>query len=330
MPRKWMLLLILIALGMALGAQVFHVPADEWRTLLSLRKVDDHPLYVMRYYGDYGFEEVLKGETQGVSDVVAVTADRNQAWACTCFAALGEGKDALLGRNFDWYDHPALLLFANPPQGYASVSMVDISYLGFGREAPPWTARQRLLFAPHLPFDGMNERGLAVGMMAVPFADSGRDPKRKTLDSLQVIRLLLDHAADVEEALALLEGCNIDFGEGPPVHYLLVDAVKRSAVVEFVSGEMRVLPNSELWQVSTNFVISEALPVGGDSECWRYNLAYDGLGELEGAPSRGQAMDLLRSVSQPSTIWSLVYDLSSGDVDVVMGRNYEAVYRFRL
>ena len=36
----------------------------------------------------------------------------------------------LLGRNFDWYEHPALILFTDPPDGYASVSMVDISYLG--------------------------------------------------------------------------------------------------------------------------------------------------------------------------------------------------------
>ena len=33
------------------------------------------------------------------------------------------------GRNFDWQYSPALLLFTNPPDGYASVSMVDIEYL---------------------------------------------------------------------------------------------------------------------------------------------------------------------------------------------------------
>lgn len=330
MCRKWMLILALVVVGVVLGVAAFPLPVNEWRTLASLRQVDDHPLYVMRYYGDYGFEEVLHQATSGPHRVAAQAAGLGQAWGCTCFAALGKGMDALLGRNFDWYDHPALLLFTNPPEGYASVSMVDISYLGFGQDAPSWGSRRQLLLAPHLPFDGMNERGLGVGMMAVPRADSGYNPQRKTLDSLQVIRLLLDHAADVEEALALLQDYNVDFGGGPPVHYLLVDADKRSAVVEFVNGELRVLPNSASWQVATNFVLSEAEPKGSNSECWRYNLAYDTLARAEGALTGGEAMDLLERVSQPSTIWSLVYGLDSGEIDVVMGRHFDGVYRFRL
>ena len=41
--------------------------------------------------------------------------------------------DRLFGRNFDWRYSPALLLFTDRPAagGYASVSMVDIAYLGF-------------------------------------------------------------------------------------------------------------------------------------------------------------------------------------------------------
>jgi hypothetical protein len=330
MSRKWTLVLALAAIGVLLGTLILPIPVDEWRTLASLRKVDDHPLYVMKYYGGYGFEELLQQDTSSARASVVVTAGPGQAWACTCFAALGEGIDVLLGRNFDWYNHPALLLFADPPEGYASVSMVDISYLGFGQDVPSWQARQPLLLAPHLPFDGMNECGLGVGMMAVPAADSGHDPKRTTLDSLQVIRLLLDHAAGVDEAVALLRGCNVDFGGGPPVHYLLADSDGRSAVVEFVDGEMKVLRHRGPWQVATNFVIAETMPEGSNSSCWRYDKAYDTLAEAEGELSGEQAMVLLKSVSQQTTIWSLVYNLASGAVDVVMGRHYEKVHRFRL
>ena len=64
----------------------------------------------------------------------------------------------LYGRNFDWQYSPALLLFTDPPDGYASVSMVDIAYLGFdGKKAGTvtdlsLTERARLLFAPSWPF----------------------------------------------------------------------------------------------------------------------------------------------------------------------------------
>jgi len=56
--------------------------------------------------------------------------------------------------------------------------MVDIAYLGFeGSKAGaltnlPLVERRALLDAPSLPFDGMNERGLAIGMAAVPLDKS--------------------------------------------------------------------------------------------------------------------------------------------------------------
>ncbi len=43
----------------------------------------------------------------------------------------------LLGRNFDWNDHRSLLLFTDPPRRYASVSLVDISYLGYSKNDAP-------------------------------------------------------------------------------------------------------------------------------------------------------------------------------------------------
>ncbi len=70
----------------------------------------------------------------------------------------------------------------------------------------------------------MNERGLAVGMMAVPSAQAGSDSRKVTIDSLAAIRLLLDKAQSVDEALSLLGAYNIDWGSGPPLHYLIADS----------------------------------------------------------------------------------------------------------
>jgi len=101
-------------------------------------------------------------------------------------------------------------------------------------------------------------------------------------------------------------------------------------VVEFADGEMRVLRNHEPWQVSTNFVVSEAVREGASSECWRYKKTYETLQGLDGSLSAEQAMALLKGVSQSSTIWSLVYNLSTGDIQVAMNRNYGQVHRFKL
>ncbi len=101
-------------------------------------------------------------------------ANAGPAWGCSLFAALGDNDGMVFGRNFDWEYSPAVLLYTDPPDGYASVSMVDIAYLGFDNSTAPQLLqmnlgeRQQLLNAPFLPFDGMNELGLVVGMAAVP------------------------------------------------------------------------------------------------------------------------------------------------------------------
>jgi hypothetical protein len=41
-------------------------------------------------------------------------------------------------------------------------------------------------------------------------------------------------------------------------------------------------------------------------------------------------MDLLEQVSQPSTQWPVVYEMSQGQVHVSMGRAYDAVHTFEL
>ncbi len=317
------LVLVLLLAGVAIA---FRSQFNQWRTLNSLQKVDDYPLYVMTFYGDYGFADFL--QTGGQAELSRSAA--GEEWACSVFSTLKKDGNLVLGRNFDWHNRVTLLLFTDPPDGYASVSMVDVAYLGFNKKYPSWSDRMGLLEASYWPFDGMNEAGLAVGMMAVPHAESGDDPVKVTLDSLQAVRLLLDYARDVDEAIALLPNYNIDFGGGPPLHYLIADAAGNSAVIEFIDGEMIVLRPDEPWQVSTNFNISHQKPEGANSACWRYNKAYETLNQAKGNLSAVEAMTLLENVSQGSTMWSVVYGLTTGDIQVVMGRQYDEVREFKL
>lgn len=301
---------------------------------LSLRRLDDHPLYVMYYAGDYGFDEYLR--TGEYPDKVGFAAQDAlvEPWGCTVFAALSGEGDRLLGRNFDWYaDHPALLLFTDPPDGYASVSMVDLWYLGYTGKDIGLDERDALQRAPYLPFDGMNEKGVAMGLMALPYGDGMRDPALRTLEDLELVRLVLDYAASVEEAINLLEEYNVRFEGGIPLHYLIADAGGDSAVIEYVAGELRVLRREQPWQVATNFVLSVEQPQGAASSCPRYNTAYQTLKDYQGALTSPQALKLLNSTSQSGdfpTIWSVVYNLTRGEIRVVMDRNFDQVYTFQL
>jgi hypothetical protein len=297
--------------------------------------VDDYPLYTMHYYGAY--DQLASLGEQNRWMVRAAQLASSPPEACSLFAALGDADNMLYGRNFDWSYSPALLLFTDPPDGYASVSMVDIAYLGFEDDVVrrltdlPLAERQALLYTPFMPFDGMNERGLVIGMAAVPESETPRDAGKETLDSLEVIREMLDHARDVDEAIDVVRNYNIDWGGGPPLHYLLADASGRAALVEFHQGEMVLLsggsaPGSS-WHLATNFLRSS---VGESAEgiCSRYDRISRRLSQTQGRLAVPDALDLLGSVSQGSTQWSVVYEIRSGEVNVVMGRRFNRLHTF--
>jgi hypothetical protein len=317
-----------VRLPSAVRERVPGLTAEQVATLSSLAQVDDYPLYTMRYRGSYrGRAAAELGGT--------IKLGARPAWACSLFAALGDPEAMFYGRNFDWEYSPALLLFADPPDAYASVSMVDIAYLGFGGSeaggvaALPLPQRESLLRAPWMPFDGMNEHGLAVGMAAVPPGDMSPDPTKANIDSLGVIREILDRARDVDEAVAILDRYNVVMGGGPPLHYLIADRTGRAVLVEFYQGKRVLLPNVGPWHLATNFLRASA----GESaagQCTRYDRIEQRLAGSGGRLSAPEAMDLLGQVAQEGTQWSVVYGLSALEVRVAMGHAYEDVHTFQL
>ena len=329
----------LLGLALMTGLQV-SIPAwpisggNFQKTLATLKKADDFPLYVMRYIGDYGFKERLKEGSRSAAHIRAAVPAPGAAWACSCFSIPAPDGRVFFGRNFDWYEHAALLLFTDPPDGYAAAALVDLSYLGYGREDIFKKDLIGLRQAPEYPFDGLNEKGLAVGMMAVPRAEGGRDPKKATIDDLQAIRLMLDYAKNVGEAAALLDGYNIDFGSGPPVHFLVADAAGDSAVLEFIDGRMRIVRGRRSFHLSTNFTLFPDPPENGRTSCWRYNKIFETLSAGDKVRTLDDAMALLRDVSQSSaatpTIWSAAFDLKSGEIRIAMGRQYDKIHSWNL
>ncbi len=293
------------------------VSAEQTASLASVRKVDDHPLWTMTYRGGY---DRMKGVDQPAAP---------SPYGCSLFVAYGDRANPVFARNFDWDHNPALLLFTDPPDGHASVSMVDAAYLGVQGDPDTAGERQALLDAPLLPFDGMNEKGLAIGMAAVPDADGGTRPERPTVGSVRIIRLVLDTAATVDEALKVFESHNIDFSGGPPLHYLVADANGGSAVVELVDGKIVAQRNSEPWNAAVNFTLAgsdERVRQADD----RYRTATDTLRRTGGTLAAREAMNLLKAVAQGHTQWSVVYGLRSGEVRLVTDKRYDVVHDFRL
>ena len=308
---------------------------NEITTLNSLQKVDKYPLYTMHYSGSYTqFEQISGVIGREHWRVYEDSSETSADWACSLFAVFADTTNMYFGRNFDWEFSPALLLFTDPPDGYASVSMVDIAYLGFSEEQVrsltdlPLNDRKSLLRAPNWPFDGMNERGVAIGMAAVPPGEMRSDPKKETIDSLQIMRQILDKAANVDQAITIIDNYNIDFGAGPALHYLIADSSGEAILVEFFAGQMHLITNENPWHQTTNFLLSSVDDLQG--QCERYDTISNELLRAGGRLTPNNALELLSSVSQNNTQWSILYHMGSGKIDVAMGKRFNKPYQFQL
>ena len=304
---------------------------SQRETLMSFEKIDEHPLYRMTYTGAY--DPVRAGlEPQ----------DAESAWACSLFASQGGEDGRLFGRNFDWPHHPALLLFTDPPEAYASVSMVDLSFLFSPEDWDrlddlPLDRLAPLLETPFWTFDGMNEQGLAIGMAAVAETGMPVDPQRRTISSLGFMREVLDHAASVDEALDILDAVNIDMTGGPCLHYLIADRAGASALIEFRDGETVVMPYEGTWAAATNYRLGWIPQEDRAGICGRFDILTERFEGTEGRASAVEAMNLLQDVHQShpdhpefGTQWSIVYGLETGAIQLVMEHRYDEMKTFEL
>lgn len=309
------------------------VPENVLATLSTLEKIDEFPIYTMRYFGPYVRASELRSEDDGQ----AVNSEVPIDWACSLFAAVGDPSWPVFGRNFDWEYSPILVLLLEPEEGYRSIMSIDIAYLVEPGDVDRLDECEverllSLLSAPFLTFDGMNEKGLAIGMASVDYeCGYPSDPNKRDVGDLRLMREVLESSATVDEAIAFLEGINPVSQGGPNTHYLIADDTPSAALIEYQEGEMYVFRSSAEapWQLGTNFpvVLTDGNPTG---RCWRYDLIEQTLRENGGDLSSLDSMELLEGVSTSMTQWSITYDLSKRIMYLAVGGSIDTVYGISL
>jgi hypothetical protein len=311
----------LIALPLLSACQPQLITETVSTDTFRLSKISDYPLFEMDYLADY---------RQGS---IAFAEQESSVFACSLFAAASSEGGYMLGRNFDWDPNPIVILHTSPANGYRSISMVNLGFLGISKDqAEKFISKievykNKLAMAPFVPVDGMNEMGLAVGMAAVPEGSDHLDSGKPVMGSLGIMREILDFAATVDEALAIMDSYRIEFGGGPAVHYLIADANGDSAIVEYGSGEMNIIRKESDWQAITNFLLEGA---GSEPElmCDRYKKISEKMTSTNGVLSIKEGTNLLSEISQgdpkvEGTQWSALYDLSQVILNVSIGMDYK-------
>ncbi len=322
---------------------------NEIRSLLSLKKLDDYGLFQMTYYGDYGFNDFLKTGAKSDTDIetfvtkrllkglpidLGVTGD-----GCTAFVTKNQNGNIIYGRNFDFTYAPSLQLYTNPPGGYASVSTVNLAFAGYSADDLPSGLNFDsflALAAPFLPFDGVNEKGVAIALLAVPESDIQKDENKVTLNTTTSIRLVLDKAATTAEAVELLKQYNIYFSGGIDCHYLIADASGHSVLVEYYDGNLQTVETDADYQIASNFIAYNNVNIGeGFTEFERYNTVEAEINKNFGLLSENQAVSLLAKVgvmdgAVDKLQWSVVYNLTTGNGKIFAHRNMDNVISFYL
>lgn len=317
----------------------------------SVQKLDEG-LYYMEFKGDDGFDKLLeKGGGRTSSELAAYAMwflskgfyplpkpePDSVRYGCSSLVARSPEGTVLMGRNFDYPFATGVIMHSRPRHGYESISTFNSDYYGFGEGWKPEGFDNQYLALAGLFFalDGINEKGLAVAdLMAGDDAVTHQDSGKPAMTTTSAIRLLLNRAATVDDAVELLRGIDMHSDIGWAHHYAIADASGRSVVVEYVDDEIVVVEspaatNHYLCDVKRNVGLVE-----GDDRydylCARYEEAHGVMDEK----SLGSA---IATVSHPEhedgylgTAWTMLMDLTNPSVIYWSRRHFDKPFRFTL
>ena len=335
------ILLILLALVLVVIIAFFALFQGEIRTIWTIEQVEDLPLFTMEYEGDYGFDEFLETGASTDTELISFISSRLLKGipmefdlpdlGCSTFQVESPEGDWIFGRNFDMYDSPALLVRTTPSDGYDSISMVNLAYIGYSAENLPdsFASSIMALAAPYVPLDGVNEAGVAVGVLLIDTEPTNQQTDKVDITTTTAIRMILDYAGSVDEALELLSQYDMHASANSCYHFQIADATGRAVVVEYIGDEMNVVESSR----ATNFLLTEGDWDFGSGQD-RFAILESAMEENQGVMTEEEAMELLSAVSQDgedsSTQWSCVYNQTDGTLTVAIDMDYDNTYSFAI
>lgn len=302
----------------------------------------------VRYEGNYAFDLFLErggaDSDQAVLQFLTETMFQGNAglqmgggaFGCSTISVANTDGGYLFGRNFDWQTCDALVVTAYPAEGYASISTVNLGFIrqGAGPASQQMTDEMITVAALYAPLDGMNEKGLCVSVnMIQDNAAIHQDMDKPDITTTTAIRLMLDRAATVEDALELLRQYDLHASMDYMVHFAIADNSGKSVAVEYINDEMIVTETPIL----TNFYLAEGEKqgVGTQQSHTRFDILTETLA-ADPTMTAAQVRDALDSVSKDifgefeSTEWSVVFDQSALTATYYHRENYEKAYPFRL
>lgn len=392
----------LLTLIAAAGITFASLWGNEISSLLTIEKKTDAddslvagPVYEMEIKGGYYFDKYLEqGGASNDNELINFIVDNitkgiipidldAPTIGCSAFTSITESGDHLFGRNYDFDREKttSLIVHTNPGNGrHASISTVDLRFLGItgGAELDNLMTNFLTLAAPYAPLDGMNDAGVACGIFMSyqgnaennTVVATDQDTEKPDLTSTTMLRMVLDYADSVEEAVELISNYDLHDSATTSFHYMIADKTGKSAILEWVNGdshtdldgskrELKVYYNDDdailgemeekdNFQYITNFLVTPDYYLS-DSEKQgldRYNLIESMINQ-DGSNTQGiiededYALSILEEVGRRKfnnnnagiTVWSALYNLSDLSVTWVGNEQFsnpDAIFTYHL
>ena len=340
----------LVAL-VAVGA-VFQ---GEARTLLSVNEKGETGIYNINYAADYKLDELLEAGGASTEEQLVQYIIRTMLkglpievpyeipnLACSTFYAETPEGGYMLGRNLDNQTTDLAVVRTNPKDGYASVSVVNLSFLGYNESYTPDKLLDRIntLAAAYFPLDGVNEKGLAIGVLQLQAPATAQETGKTDVGTTLAIRAMLDNCATVDEAVEFLRSVDMYAAAKGCYHFQIGDATGKSVVVSYVGNDI-IVTEADGFIAATNFYLHDVPFEYEKQGTDRYEILEKTLTEKNSVLTLEEGMNLLNAAritgTDPdekgrvySTQWSAIYDLTNPTLRLCADMNYDEVHVYEV
>lgn len=388
------ILAVLLGLLLLAAILVFAVWRNELFTLSSIQLLRDRndahgdgAVYSMQVHGDYYLDDFIEqGGVSSDSELIDFVTKHltkgllkinisDPEIGCSSFTAHTADGDMLFARNYDFSKTNTCLVFTKARKDrHATISTADLQFLGIDPENNMNSMMDKIvsLAAPYAPLDGINDAGVSCGIYMTyqggeKTIPTDQNTEKPDLTSTTLLRLILDYADNVEEAVQIASMYDLHDSAKTSYHYMVADSTGKSAILEWVANTDRTdndgstrklvvtyndadahIGNFEAesnHQVITNFILQpgyyEGSPADDKKGFDRYICLWDELTQTNGiVADEKAAMNILGIVGRRnwdnddhngSTVHSAVYNLTDKSMLWVSNENYNdptAVFQF--
>lgn len=246
-----------------------------------------------------------------------------KVYACSAFC-LKNGQSFYLAKNLDWPIAEGFV-FINERGENKSVVSTEI----FGENKFSWTSKYRSIsfnqFGKEFPLGGMNEHGLVIEELNMPTVTFTHDSTKYNINEFQLTHFILDNCKTINEVVKELNKFQykVLFQH---LHYIVADKNHDVLIIEYDGSEFNMYyPNKTGFPILSNNKYNESLKYLQNFQGFGGNLP---IKNREGSNERfvsianmllhsdndnpiEYAYNILDTVKQEDTQWSIVYDIKN-------------------